>query len=134
MGLPTEILVTTPEKMTSRQTEPNNQGDDLLRFSMLLGAKVDENRYCLNGLSSEFLFQEDSSALYHGKPQYYYDVPIQTEECEYDGEQKSDMDNYLYEESDNDDDIGDSDTDNFLYDEDNDAMLEDDNFSDNVDT
>ncbi|KAM1795710.1 hypothetical protein ACFX11_036025 [Malus domestica] len=79
-------------------------------------------------------------ALYHGEPQYYYDVPTQTEECEYDGdgEQKSDTEKSLSEESDNDGDTGDFDTDSSLYDEDNDAMLEDDNFdynfNDNADT
>ncbi|KAM1353374.1 hypothetical protein PS1_033236 [Malus domestica] len=102
--------------MTSKRIEPNNQGDDRLRVSILLGAR--------------------RSALYHGEPQYYYDVPTQTEECEYDGdgEQKSDIENSLYEESDNDGDIGDFDTDNSSYDEDNDAMLEDENFNDNTDT
>ncbi|KAB2594983.1 hypothetical protein D8674_030433 [Pyrus ussuriensis x Pyrus communis] len=97
---------------------------------------VDENRYYPNGFNNEFLFQEERSALYHGKPQYYYDVPTQTEECEYDGdgdgEQKSNTENSLYEESDHDDDTSDFDTDSYLYDEDNDAMLEDDNFNDNA--
>ncbi|KAB2595874.1 hypothetical protein D8674_031324 [Pyrus ussuriensis x Pyrus communis] len=81
------------------------------------------------------LFKE-RIVLYHGELQYYYDVPTQTKECEYDGdgEQKSDTENSLYEESDNDGDTGDSDTNNSLYDEDNDAMLEDDNFNDNADT
>ncbi|KAM2730861.1 hypothetical protein FF1_002151 [Malus domestica] len=122
--------------MTSRRIEPNNQGDDRLRLSILLGSRVDENRYCRNGFSNEFLFQEESIALYHGQPQYYYDVPTQTKECEYDGdgEQKSDTENSLYEKSDNDGDIGDSDTDSSLYDEDNDAMVEDDNFNDNAGT
>ncbi|KAM1054846.1 hypothetical protein ACFX2I_002145 [Malus domestica] len=122
--------------MTSRQIEPNNQGDDRLQLSILLGSRVDENRYCRNGFSNEFLFQEESIALYHGQPQYYYDVPTQTKECEYDGdgEQKSDTENSFYEESDNDGDTGDSDTDSSLYDEDNDAMVEDDNFNDNAGT
>ncbi|KAM1244356.1 hypothetical protein COP2_036783 [Malus domestica] len=126
--------------MTSRRIEPNNQGDDRHRLSLLLGSRVDENMYCRNGFSNEFLFQEERIALYHGEPQYYYDVPTQTEECEYDGdgEQKSDTEKSLYEESDNDGDTGDFDTDSSLYDEDNDAMLEDDNFdynfNDNADT
>ncbi|KAM2625512.1 hypothetical protein TB1_032369 [Malus domestica] len=44
--------------MTSKRIEPNNQGDDRLRVSILLGARVDENRYCPNDFSNEFLFQE----------------------------------------------------------------------------
>ncbi|XP_020417204.1 uncharacterized protein LOC18781319 [Prunus persica] len=93
-----------------------------------LFSQVDENRYGSYSLSNDHLFQEERSALYHGEPQDFYDVPIHTNEYEYDGDGDDKTKGSNYEENDNDGNNSDSE----FYDEDNDAMLDDDNFYDDV--
>lgn len=66
--------------------------------------------------------------MYHGEPQDFYDVPIHTNEYEYDGDRDDKTKGSNYEESDNDGNNSDFE----FYDEDNDAMLDDDNFYDDV--
>ncbi|KAI5342959.1 hypothetical protein L3X38_010835 [Prunus dulcis] len=67
-----------------------------------LFSQVDENRYGSYSLWNDHLFQEERSALYHGEPQDFYDVPIHINEYEYDGDGHDKTKGSNYEESDND--------------------------------